>query len=108
MYSRTLFSTFPLLLRKNMDTGKFQKPENLCNNIYFLLFLAKKRYAKNASADEKCGALASSLRRRQKNSPHYRAEAAPRQIRLAQTVFGFIRLHSSQTCILRQAQHKFF
>ncbi|MEY3239953.1 MAG: hypothetical protein RIR11_1391 [Bacteroidota bacterium] len=39
------------------------------------------------------GGVASSLRRRQKKSPHYRAEAAPRKIRLAQTVLGFIRLH---------------
>jgi hypothetical protein len=41
-----------------------------------------------------------------KNSPHYRAEAVPHQIRLAQTVLGFIRLHSSKTCIfLRPVCH---
>jgi hypothetical protein len=39
------------------------------------------------------GGVASSLRRHQKNSPHYGAEAVPLQFRLAQTVFGFIRLH---------------
>jgi hypothetical protein len=34
-----------------------------------------------------------------KNSPHIRAGTVSRKFPLAQTLFGFIRLHSSKTCI---------
>ena len=86
-------------------------------------FFSPKKEAKKASADEKCGVghrrmevLLPRSGGAKKNSPHYLAEATPRKFRLAQTLFGLIRLHfhaepsrsTSKTCILRQAQHKFF
>jgi hypothetical protein len=43
--------------------------------------------------------LLSSYGGAKKNSPHYRAEAMPLIVCLAQTLFGFIRLHSSKNGI---------
>jgi hypothetical protein len=80
-------------------TYKSQKVENLCNNPYFLLFFAKKSKQKRLRLTKNAGLLLPRSGGAKKNSPHYRAEAVPRKIRLAQTVFGFIRLHSSKTCI---------
>jgi hypothetical protein len=88
-YSSTIF-----LLRKIVALAQSQKPENLCNNIYCLLFFAKKGFGLRTM---RCFCFLAPTA--PKNSPYYRAEAVPLQIRLAQTVFGFIRLHSSKTCI---------
>jgi Lhr-like helicase len=82
-----------------MYTFKFKKVEISCNNAYFLLFLAKKSKQKTLRLTKNAVLLLPRSGGAKKNSPHYRAEAVPLQFRLAQTVFGFIRLHSSKTCI---------
>ncbi len=82
-----------------MHTCKSQKPENLCNNIYFLLFLAKKSKQKTLRLTKNAVLLLHRSGGAKKNSPNDRAEAEPHEFSLAQTLFGFIRLHSSKTCI---------
>jgi hypothetical protein len=82
-----------------MYTFKSQKLENLCNNIYFLLFLAKKSKQKTLRLTKNAVLLLPRYGGAKKNSPYNRVEAMPRRFRLAQTLFGFIRLHSSKTCI---------
>jgi hypothetical protein len=90
-----------------MYTCKSQKPKNLCNSIYFLLFFAKKSKQKRLRLTKNAVLLLPRSGGAKKNSPHYQAEAMPLLIRLAQTVFGFIRLHlhaehsrsTSKTCI---------
>jgi hypothetical protein len=66
---------------------------------YFLLFLAKKSKQKTLRLTKNAVLLLPRSSGAKKNSPDYQAEAAPLIIRLAQTLFGFIRLHSSKTCI---------
>ena len=83
-----------------MYTCKSQKTESLCNNIYFLLFFAKKKSRqKRLRLTKNAVLLLPRYGGAKKNSPNIGAEAAPLQFRLAQTLFGFIRLHSSKTCI---------
>jgi hypothetical protein len=78
----------------------------LCNNAYFLLFFAKKSKQKRLRLTKNAVLLLPPSGGAKKNSPHYGAGTVSRQIRLAQTVFGFIRLHSSKTCIfLRPVCH---
>jgi hypothetical protein len=66
---------------------------------YFLLFLAKKSKQKTLRLTKNAVLLLPRSGGAKKNSPHYGAEAVPRKFRLAQTLFGFIRLHSSKTSI---------
>ena len=83
---------------------------------YFLLFLAKKSKQKTLRLTKNAVLLLPRYGGAKKNSPHIRAGTMSRKFRLAQTLFGFIRLRfhaepsrsTSKTCILRQAQHKFF
>jgi hypothetical protein len=88
-------------------TFKPQKIEIWYNNAYFLLFFAKKSKQKTLRLTKNAVLLLPRSGGAKKNSPHYPAEAAPLQFRLAQTLFGFIRLHlhaehgrsTSKTCI---------
>jgi hypothetical protein len=66
---------------------------------YFLLFLAKKSKQKTLRLTKNAVLLLPRYGGAKKNSPDYGAEAAPRKFRLVQTLFGFIRLRSSKTCI---------
>jgi hypothetical protein len=86
-------------LRKIRYICKSQKPENLCNNIYFSLFLAKKSKQKTLRLPKNAVLLLHRFGGAKKNSPNDRAEAVPREFSLAQTLFGFICLHSTKICI---------
>jgi hypothetical protein len=66
---------------------------------YFLLFLAKKSKQKTLRLTKNAALLLSSSGGAKKNSPYRRAGTASLQFRLAQTLFGFIRLHSSKNGI---------
>jgi hypothetical protein len=82
-----------------MYTYKSQKSENLCKNGYFLLFFAKKSRQKRLRLTKNAVLLLPRSGGAKKNSPHYGAGTTSLRFRLAQTLFGFIRLHSSKTCI---------
>jgi hypothetical protein len=82
-----------------MLTCKSQKVKIECNNAYFLLFFAKKSRQKRLRLTKNAALLLSSYGGAKKNSPHNGAGTASRKFRLAQTLFGFIRLHSSKNGI---------
>jgi hypothetical protein len=84
-----------------MYTYKSQKSENSYKNGYFLLFFAKKSKQKRLRLTKNAVLLLPRSGGAKKNSPDTRAGTVSRKLRLAQTLFGFIRLHSSKTCILR-------
>jgi hypothetical protein len=85
--------------KKVLPTCKFQKVKIQFINAYFLLFFAKKSRQKRLRLTKNAALLLPRYGGAKKNSPHYRAEAMPLIIRLAQTLFGFIRLHSSKNGI---------
>jgi hypothetical protein len=66
---------------------------------YFLLFLAKKSKQKTLRLTKNAALLLPRSGGAKKNSPVIRARTASFEIRLAQTLFGFIRLHSSKNGI---------
>jgi hypothetical protein len=66
---------------------------------YSLLFLAKKSKQKTLRLTKNAALLLPRSGGAKKNSPHIRARTASLEIRLAQTLFGFIRLHSSKNGI---------
>jgi hypothetical protein len=96
---KSFLTAVHFFFEKIMHTFRFQKVEISCNNAYFLLFLAKKSKQKTLRLTKNAVLLLPRSGGAKKNSPHDLAEAAPRKFRLAQTLFGFIRLRSSKTCI---------
>ena len=97
--SKVFLQQYTFFLKKIMHTFRFQKVEISCNNAYFLLFLAKKSKQKTLRLTKNAVLLLPRYGGAKKNSPHYRAGTTSLKLRLAQTLFGFIRLHSSKTCI---------